>query len=37
MKDTPEKVKIKSVMNLWFIPGLLIFLGVVFLISGFVV
>jgi hypothetical protein len=37
MKDTPEKVKIKSVMNLWFIPGLLIFLGVVFLISGFAV
>jgi hypothetical protein len=37
MKDTPEKVKIKNVMNLWFIPGLLIFLGVLFLISGFAV
>jgi hypothetical protein len=37
MSDKPEKPKVVGVFNLWFIPGLLMFLGVVFIIVSIVV
>lgn len=33
MPDEPEKAQIRGALNLWFMPGLLIFLGILFLIS----
>jgi hypothetical protein len=36
MSDTPEKVQIKNGFNLWFMPILLLGLGVMFIISYFV-
>lgn len=33
MPDTPGKPKVRGAFNLWFVPGLLIFLGFVFIIS----
>jgi hypothetical protein len=37
MADQPEKAKIKGAMNLWLIPGILVLVGVAFLISYFAV
>jgi hypothetical protein len=37
MPDTPEKSQVKGGMNLWMMPGILIFVGIVFLISYFAI
>lgn len=36
MPETPEKVKVKNVFNIWMLPTVLFILGVMFIISYFV-
>lgn len=37
MKESPDKARVSSFGNMWFLPGMLILVGVVMLISYFVV
>jgi hypothetical protein len=37
MADKPNKPHIRGAFNLWFLPGLLMFLGIIFIISFFAI